>query len=459
MHDAPSSGRRCAALAALAATLTLGLAAPAAADSLVFIKDHDVWLSRPDGTGQYRVTMDGTAASPYASPSQADDGTIVAMRAAPVGAPMVRLRQNGDVLNEISPGALQAGPFAPHVSPDGRHVAFQVVYGKVLNGYFETSTDVRIVRADGSAPGEYELVGARSMTPSWVDSGRLLVGTGTVAGIRALGGTLTPWWSDYDHHTRYFPNGEDLHDGEVAPGRVAMVRGYGDGQVAAALPVQRPRRRADADVHGDRPERRPERPALRRPDVLPGRHGPGLAGGRRHLGARAAGPLQLRGHAASADPRRERARLGSRRCRSGPRTPAGPVAVRRWRRWRRRGRRWGRRGRRWRTRAAAQGRARGSGSGGGCGRGRWGRRGRPGRRRCGRGRGAGSGAGAGAGATGGKARPASTVARPRSLRDVAQGTADRSAPTCADGLHGHRHRHRRQGHARRLGCAGSASRR
>jgi hypothetical protein len=63
---------------------------PASADSLVFIKDHDVWLSQPDGSGQYRVTTDGTADNPYASPSQADDGTIVAMRAKPNGAPMVR---------------------------------------------------------------------------------------------------------------------------------------------------------------------------------------------------------------------------------------------------------------------------------------------------------------------------------------------------------------------------------
>jgi hypothetical protein len=223
------TARRLPALAALAATLTLGAAVPASADSLVFIKDHDVWLSQPDGSGQYRVTTDGTADNPYASPSQADDGTIVAMRAKPNGAPMVRMKQNGEVLNTIDPGALQAGPFAPHVSPDGRHVAFDIAMGRTINDYFETASDVRVVKADGSAPGQYELSGTRSMHASWVDSGRLLVGTGPVANIDAVGGPMTKWWSDYDHYS-LFRGGEDLHDGEVAPGRAVFVRGYGDGK-------------------------------------------------------------------------------------------------------------------------------------------------------------------------------------------------------------------------------------
>ena len=58
-------------------------AAPAAADSLAFIREHNVWLANPDGSGQYRVTFDGTAAAPYESPSQADNGTVVAIRHTP----------------------------------------------------------------------------------------------------------------------------------------------------------------------------------------------------------------------------------------------------------------------------------------------------------------------------------------------------------------------------------------
>ena len=50
-------------------------AGPAIADSMVFIRDGNVWLANPDGSGQYQVTLDGTPDSPYSSPSQADDGT------------------------------------------------------------------------------------------------------------------------------------------------------------------------------------------------------------------------------------------------------------------------------------------------------------------------------------------------------------------------------------------------
>jgi hypothetical protein len=40
----------------------------AGADSLVFTRDSNVWLANPDGSGQYQVTLDGTASSPYSRP-------------------------------------------------------------------------------------------------------------------------------------------------------------------------------------------------------------------------------------------------------------------------------------------------------------------------------------------------------------------------------------------------------
>ena len=40
--------------------VALATAAPAAADSLVFSRDNNVWLANADGTGQYQVTLDGT---------------------------------------------------------------------------------------------------------------------------------------------------------------------------------------------------------------------------------------------------------------------------------------------------------------------------------------------------------------------------------------------------------------
>lgn len=93
--------------ALLAATTTLLLAAaavPASAGSLVFVKDHNVWLAQPDGAKLTAVTTDGTADDPYRSLSQADDGTIAASH----GQRILRMRQNGEVMNEIDPPPLNA---------------------------------------------------------------------------------------------------------------------------------------------------------------------------------------------------------------------------------------------------------------------------------------------------------------------------------------------------------------
>ena len=86
------------ALGCLIAALVV--AAPAAADNLVYIKDNNVWLANADGSSPYQVTLDGTPGSAYSSPSQADDGTIVALRTPFGGRPQIwRMHQNGGLLN------------------------------------------------------------------------------------------------------------------------------------------------------------------------------------------------------------------------------------------------------------------------------------------------------------------------------------------------------------------------
>ncbi len=62
----------------LAFAASLILPAAASADSIVYVKDADVWVASPDGSGQRQLTRDGTADHPYRSPSQADDGTVAA---------------------------------------------------------------------------------------------------------------------------------------------------------------------------------------------------------------------------------------------------------------------------------------------------------------------------------------------------------------------------------------------
>ncbi len=75
----------------LAAAFLLAAAGPAAADSIVYEKDGNVWQAAPDGSNQSQVTTAGG----YSKPSQADDGTIVAVK----DQLLQRLDRGGRILN------------------------------------------------------------------------------------------------------------------------------------------------------------------------------------------------------------------------------------------------------------------------------------------------------------------------------------------------------------------------
>jgi hypothetical protein len=102
----------------LAATLGLFLAAaaPAAADSIVYVKQGDLYLTSPDGSRGYQLTRDGG----YSSPSQADDGTIGAIR----DKQFVRLGRSGRPLGPPVPamgtsGGAIGGPYEARISRTG----------------------------------------------------------------------------------------------------------------------------------------------------------------------------------------------------------------------------------------------------------------------------------------------------------------------------------------------------
>ncbi|MDX8152231.1 hypothetical protein SK069_11540 [Patulibacter brassicae] len=215
--------------AATGAALAVGLAAGAApaGASLTFVKDHDVWLAHDDGSGAVRVTTDGTAENPWQSPSQADDGTIVAARKLPRSGPLFVLRQNGELVRRIDLPAVQFGPFDPAVSPDGTLVAYGHSFARYVNGWLETGSDIRYARTDGTGGTEsWPGVATNASTPSWIDARHVLAARGTVAYDQRPDESPTQWWSDYDHQGT-FDHGEDLSDGEVAGGRIVVVRGTG----------------------------------------------------------------------------------------------------------------------------------------------------------------------------------------------------------------------------------------
>jgi hypothetical protein len=62
-------------LALTALLIGFAFATTADASSIAFVRGDNVWVSAPDGTHQAQVTTGRR----FASPSQADDGTIVAI--------------------------------------------------------------------------------------------------------------------------------------------------------------------------------------------------------------------------------------------------------------------------------------------------------------------------------------------------------------------------------------------
>lgn len=221
------------ALLTVVAFLFAGTAA-ASTGSIVYVKDHNVWLANADGTGEYQVTEDGTYEQPWRSPSQADDGTIAASHYNNI----VRMKQNGQILNVIDPPALinsvshptDGVPVKVAISPNGKMITWSFVTYECPIG---VSCGARAVTGYTAAdrltdPKKY---GSSYFTdPSWIGNDRTLQsgGYGSQVNIDDLGDPGEPvhWFDDSD----YAENDTDLSDAELSPDgkRLAAVRGYGN---------------------------------------------------------------------------------------------------------------------------------------------------------------------------------------------------------------------------------------
>jgi WD40-like Beta Propeller Repeat len=226
-------------LAACAATLAT--AAPAAADSIVFTKDHNVWLANPDGTGLHQVTKDGSDTRPYRSPSEADDGTIVAAH----GSDIVRLRHNGQVLSRFDPppatdstGATVDGvPQDIAVSPDGTRIAFVYHNASCPPGAPCGARQVLLYsHADRATPVTEFGQHTNRRNPSWVDGSRVMFfgGAGAHVNLDSPGGGNDDAQHWFDDHAM-----EDLDDGELSRqgDRLAVIRSYGSNTHLAIFSV------------------------------------------------------------------------------------------------------------------------------------------------------------------------------------------------------------------------------
>jgi WD40-like Beta Propeller Repeat len=241
---------RPAALATLIALLLLALPASAGADSILFVRDGDVWISTPDGTTERPLTAGGG----YASPSMADDGTIVALR----GSSFARLRPDGAAIGAPVQAVggdwlVASGPYDARVSPDGLKIAYWFSGRRRLCLPIEPScslqdSEVAAYAHAGRVTDPLELGAVRERRePSWYGSGRALLfrhggGTGETVAVNRVGrgeSDLQGWFS-YD-------DGTALDQGQLsrAGDRLAAVVGgdeihlFGVGAPPPALPVLR----------------------------------------------------------------------------------------------------------------------------------------------------------------------------------------------------------------------------
>jgi hypothetical protein len=215
----------------LAAAALALFPAAAHADSIVFVKDGNVWVAAPDGSNQRALTRDGTADSPYRSPSQADDGTV----AVSYGESIRLIGRGGAVLRELDPPpltnsvshAMDGTPVDVAISPDGSKIAYTFVNASCPPG---ASCGARAATGYMTATGDALLGNLSLNNPSWVTNDRTLVFGGYLhqVNVHDLG---TPedvhWFDDQDVVSQ--ENATDLGDGELsrAGDRLALVRGYG----------------------------------------------------------------------------------------------------------------------------------------------------------------------------------------------------------------------------------------
>lgn len=208
---------------ALAAALSVTAGAPAATPgSIVYVKNNNVWIAPPSGAFQRQVTTNGGLGA-YDSPSQADNGTIVAER----GRSIVIMTQTGRVLRTWSPGPPVPegdycvwGIISVDVSPDASKIAYEYVWsssGQYGCTNVHTTTEWTSVTSF-SRRGTF----ISRHNPSWMTNTRFAMGSGSSIDYFTVGGVIREWWTDDEF--------EELDDPEVTRtgDKIALLWGYGD---------------------------------------------------------------------------------------------------------------------------------------------------------------------------------------------------------------------------------------
>jgi hypothetical protein len=218
--------------------LALLLPAAASAGSIVYTKDHDVWLARPDGSDARQLTRDGG----YQSPTQANDGTILAQR----GTRFIRLDRAGRTLATLdsvltgAPATVTAvGPFDPRISPDGTKLAYWIGMYSSWHDYrnnVDWNRTGPVTVWQDARTGQYLGATHSYEKPSWLpdSTGALLfeetnalTAQVVAAGVGADHNHIKQWFHDSDTKWSTEAYWKPIGAGEIsrAMDRLAVLRG------------------------------------------------------------------------------------------------------------------------------------------------------------------------------------------------------------------------------------------
>ncbi|HEX7738573.1 MAG TPA: hypothetical protein VF426_02865 [Marmoricola sp.] len=151
------------------------------AGSLVFIRNGDVWISRPDGTGARALTRDGTGKDAYRTPTQDDHGHIYALRGHGANAAVSRLDQQGRLLKRYRVPIASLGPDFVSVSPDGKKLAYETMFAASdcsftpCHTFFQHAVEYADAETGKALRGAHEVQDADFA--SWAGNGRTVLQT------------------------------------------------------------------------------------------------------------------------------------------------------------------------------------------------------------------------------------------------------------------------------------------
>ena len=218
-------------------------ATSAVGGSIVYVHASNVWLTRPDGSGRRAVTKDGTATSPYEHPTMSDTGVIAAMK----GETIVRMRQDGVVLNRITPEDLFVPDYdtvtispiqGAEISPDGTKIAYSQLrlerYGG--GGWYEAEAETGFTdAAQWSGPDKYGIM--LGYQPGWVTNSRVTLNKSGDVHLGDLGHQASPWFFSDDIFGQFV----ELVEPEVSPDGQRVLFGVSGAGFAMKTTVGDPR--------------------------------------------------------------------------------------------------------------------------------------------------------------------------------------------------------------------------